>query len=137
MPRRPIVPTGPYKRHILICADQSKPKCAPREITVKAWTRLKDRIDELGLARGDGCAFRSKVNCLRVCEQGPIAVVYPEGTWYHSVQGEVLDRILVEHVQGGRPVEEYVFARNPLAMPVDQSPSSSDTASSSQPEPHR
>lgn len=137
MPRRPIVPTGPYKRHILICADQSKPKCAPREITVKAWTRLKDRIDELGLARGDGCAFRSKVNCLRVCEQGPIAVVYPEGTWYHSVQGEVLERILVEHVQGGRPVEEYVFARNPLSMPGNQSSSNSDTASSSQPEPHR
>lgn len=134
MPRPLKVPTGPYKRHILICADQSKPKCAPRNVTVKAWTRLKDRLDELGLARGEGCAFRSKVNCLRVCERGPIAVVYPEGTWYHSVRGKVLERILVEHVQGGRPVEEYVFARNPLTVPANHSPNSSETASSSQPD---
>ena len=137
MPRPLIVPTGPYKRHILICADQSKPKCAPRNVTVKAWTRLKDRLDELGLARGEGCAFRSKVNCLRVCERGPIAVVYPEGTWYHSVRGKVLERILVEHVQGGRPVEEYVFARNPLTMAANHSPTNSETASSSQPDPQR
>lgn len=137
MPRRLTVPTGPYKRHILICADQSKPKCAPRNVTVKAWTRLKDRLDELGLARGEGCAFRSKVNCLRVCERGPIAVVYPEGTWYHSVRGKVLERILVEHVQGGRPVEEYVFARNPLTVPAIHSPTNSEAASSSQPESQR
>lgn len=137
MPRSLTVPTGPYERHILLCADQSKPKCASREVTVAAWTRLKDRLDELGLARGEGCAFRSKVNCLRVCERGPIAVVYPEGTWYHSVRGEVLERILVEHVQGGQPVEEYVFARNPLTLPANHSPASSVTASSSQPEPQR
>ena len=118
MPRDATLPTGPYVRHILLCADQSKPKCAARDVTLEAWQRLKDGIDEFGLARGENCVFRSKVNCLRVCERGPIAVVYPDGVWYHSVSGEVLERILVEHLQGGRPVEEYVFARNPLAMPA-------------------
>lgn len=119
------IPTGRYTRHILLCADQTKPKCAPREVTVPVWTRLKDRLDELGLARGNGCVFRSKVNCLRVCAQGPIAVVYPDGTWYHSVSEDVLERILVEHVQGGRPVEEYIFARNPLPASGERSANAS------------
>ena len=114
MPPDLRIPTGPYSRHILLCADQSKPKCVRREITLRAWKYLKDRLKQLGLAHGEGCVYRSKVNCLRVCKQGPIAVVYPDGTWYHSASEEVLERILVEHVQGGRPVEEYVFARNPL-----------------------
>ncbi len=111
---RPGLPTGPYKRHILLCADQSKPKCAPREVTNESWDYLKKSLGEMGLASGDGCVYRSKVNCLRVCEHGPIAVVYPEGVWYHSATPGVLDRILREHIAGGRPVEEYIFARNPL-----------------------
>jgi len=111
---RPSLPAGPYQRHILLCADQTKPKCAPREVTHEAWERLKTRLQQMGLAGGDHCVYRSKVDCLRVCEQGPIAVVYPEGVWYHSVTADVLDRILQEHIAGGRPVEEYIFARNPL-----------------------
>lgn len=115
------IPTGPYSRHILLCADQSNPKCAPRSLTLAAWRMLKDRLSEMGLAHGDGCVYRSKVNCLRVCERGPIAVVYPDGTWYHSASGKVLERILVEHVRDGNPVEEYIFARNPLPQLTDQS----------------
>ena len=114
------IPTGPYSRHILLCADQSNPKCAPRSLTLDAWRTLKDRLSEMGLAHGDGCVYRSKVNCLRVCEKGPIAVVYPDGTWYHSASGKVLERILVEHLRDGNPVEEYIFARNPLPQPTDQ-----------------
>jgi (2Fe-2S) ferredoxin len=102
------------RRHIFLCADQTKPKCAPRELTVESWDYLKKRLEQLGLTQGEGCVFRTKANCLRICEQGPIAVVYPEGTWYHSATPEVLERIIQEHLIGGRIVEEYAFIQHPL-----------------------
>ena len=102
------------KRHIFLCADQTEPKCAPKEDTLTSWNYLKRRLEELGLTKADECVYRTKANCLRVCEQGPIAVVYPEGTWYHSVTPEVLERIIQEHLIAGRPVKEYVFAEKPL-----------------------
>jgi (2Fe-2S) ferredoxin len=107
---------GKINRHIFLCADQTKPKCAGREESNEVWEHLKKRIAGAGLMSGDSCAFRTKANCLRVCEQGPIAVVYPEGTWYHSVTKEVADRIVDEHLAGGKPVTEFVFAVNPLGL---------------------
>jgi (2Fe-2S) ferredoxin len=101
-------------RHIFLCADQTKPECAPREESLEAWNYLKKRLEELGVTRGENCVFRTKANCLRVCEQGPIAVVYPEGVWYHSATPQVLERIIQEHLIGGQPVVDYMFAENPL-----------------------
>lgn len=96
------------KRHIFLCADQSKAKCSTKEAGLEVWEYLKSRLDELGLSKQGGI-FRTKANCLRVCKNGPIAVIYPEGTWYHSVSIEVIDRIINEHLIGGQPVKEFII----------------------------
>lgn len=125
------------ERHIFLCADQTTPKCAPREETNAVWAHLKARLKQLDLASapprwrdrpalepqpepvGSGRVLRTKVDCLRICDSGPICVVYPEGIWYRGVTVEVMDRIIDEHLVGGKPVEEHVFAVGSLGAQPD------------------
>jgi (2Fe-2S) ferredoxin len=106
------------QRHIFICADATKPKCVDREASLITWEYLKKRLQELKIDRPinerSDVIFRTKANCLRICQHGPIAIVYPDGVWYHSVTPLVVEEIIQRHLLRNEIVSEYAFVQYPL-----------------------
>lgn len=109
---------GRIQRHIFICTG---PDCVSHRRGGRTWDYLKDRLKALGLSGPRGNTFRTRCRCLRVCTAGPVALVYPEGAWYRDVSPENAERIIQEHIIGGRVVDDICFARNPVSLLGDDS----------------
>jgi (2Fe-2S) ferredoxin len=104
---------GAFHRHVFLCIGDA---CCTSDVGLAAWEALKKELKDrnLSLADGPAACYRTKVQCLRVCAGGPIVVVYPEGTWYAGLTADRVPRFVQEHLIDGKPIEEWIFARNAL-----------------------
>ncbi len=111
--------------HLLLCATASKAKCCDPALGAETWAALKQGIKRLDLenpAREQGVVLRSKADCLRICSDGPVLLIWPDGCWYGGVTPDRVDRILTEHVIGGRPIDDWLIQRS--VMEVSQAAAS-------------
>lgn len=108
---------GGYRKHVFLCTG---PTCCTPEVGLEAWEKLKGTLKEAGLTAGPHACYRTKVGCLRVCCAGPTLVVYPEGTWYHGMTADRIPRLVQEHLAGGKPIREWIFADNPLGQDTQE-----------------
>jgi len=102
---------GGYQRHVLLCTG---PNCCTPEDGMAAWEVLKKELKDRNLGAGPQACYRTKVGCLRICCHGPTMLVYPEGTWYHGMTAERIPQFVQQHLVEGKPLEEWIFAKNPL-----------------------
>ncbi len=104
------------QKHLFLCADQTKPLCCSKEVGLESWNYLKNRLKELGLDHPNSninpYIFRTKANCLRICQSGPILLVYPDQVWYRNATPEVIERVIQEHLLNNKIVKEYVISVN-------------------------
>lgn len=108
---------GGYHRHVFLCTG---PNCCTPEEGLKAWEALKQQIKDRNLGTGPNACYRTKVGCLRICCHGPTMVVYPEGTWYHGMTAERIPLLVQQHLVESQPIQEWVFANNPLEIDSDE-----------------
>ena len=103
-------PLAPYERHVFFCTG---PRCAP-ETCQDVYQALKSKLRALKVDQKS--VRRAQVHCFDICQSGPIMVVYPEAIWYHHVTLDKIDRIIEEHLLGGKPVLEWTFKPSKKAV---------------------
>ena len=111
--------TEKVKYHLILCATPSNPKCCSDNRGILSWEALKNGIKNLGLdkpTKKDGLVLRTKADCLRVCKEGPILLIWPDGYWYKEITPERVDTIIKEHIINGRPIQEWIFKRSQIEL---------------------